>query len=75
MQYQSINTQLTLFQKLRNLDFILIFCILLLGFVSSLAMYSTDGGEFLFHTKSHIRGQNAIFILKALYEGKTPFAY
>ena len=53
MQYQSINTQLTLFQKLRNLDFILIFCILLLGFVSSLAMYSTDGGEFLFHTKSH----------------------
>ena len=54
MQYSSINNQLSFGQKIRNLDYILIICILLLGFISSLSMYSTDGGEFLFHTKSHI---------------------
>ncbi len=54
MQYSSINNQLSFGQKIRNLDYILMMCILLLGFISSLSMYSTDGGEFLFHTKSHI---------------------
>ena len=54
MQYSSINNQLSFAQKIRNLDYILMMCILLLGFISSLSMYSTDGGEFLFHTKSHI---------------------
>ena len=54
MQYSSFNSQLTFFQKLKNFDFILLSCILLLGIISSLTMYSTDGGEFLFHTKSHI---------------------
>ena len=29
------------------------FCILLLGSISLVTMYSTDGGEILFHTKSH----------------------
>ena len=29
------------------------FCILLLGSISLITMYSTDGGEILFHTKSH----------------------
>ena len=42
-----------LFQKLRNFDYILLACILLLGFISLTTMYSTDGGEILFHTKSH----------------------
>ena len=41
------------FKKIRNFDFILLFCILLLGFISFATMYSTDGGEVLFHTKSH----------------------
>ena len=54
MQYNSLNTQLTIFQKLRNFDFILLTCILLLGIISSFTMYSTDGGEVLFHSKSHI---------------------
>ena len=54
MQYNSYNTNLSFFQKLRNFDFILLFCIMLLGAISSLAMYSTDGGEILFHSKSHI---------------------
>ena len=42
-----------LLQKFRNFDYILFICILLLGFISLTTMYSTDGGEVLFHTKSH----------------------
>ena len=53
MQYNSFSTQQSFFQKLRNLDYLLLICILLLGLISSLTMYSTDGGEFLFHSKSH----------------------
>jgi len=45
---------MTFFQKLKNFDFMLLTCILFLGIISSISMYSTDGGEFLFHTKSHI---------------------
>ena len=41
------------FQKFKNFDYILLFCILLLGFISLATMYSTDGGKILFHTKSH----------------------
>ena len=41
------------FRKFRNLDIILLVCIFLLGFISFATMYSTDGGEILFHTKSH----------------------
>ena len=41
------------FQKFKNFDYILLVCILLLGFISLTTMYSTDGGKVLFHTKSH----------------------
>ncbi len=41
------------FRRIRGLDFILLFCILLLGVISLATMYSTDGGQVLFHTKSH----------------------
>ena len=47
------NNNFGLFQKFKNFDYVLFFCILLLGFISLIAMYSTDGGEILFHTKSH----------------------
>ncbi len=40
-------------QKFKNFDYILLACILLLGFISLATMYSTDGGKVLFHTKSH----------------------
>ena len=42
-----------LFQKFRDFDYILLTCILLLGLISLITMYSTDGGKILFHTKSH----------------------
>ena len=41
------------FNKFKNFDYILLTCILLLGFISLATMYSTDGGKILFHTKSH----------------------
>ena len=50
----SFNNQLSIFQKIMNFDYILLLCILLLGIISGLSMYSTDGGEFLYHSKSHI---------------------
>ena len=41
------------FQKFKNFDYILLVCILCLGFLSLTTMYSTEGGKILFHTKSH----------------------
>ena len=55
--------QLTFFQKLRSIDFVLVFCLLTLGIISSFSMYSTDGGEILYHTKSHIIRFSLFFIL------------
>ena len=52
-QHDKLNSELTFFQKLKNLDYVLLFCLLLLAAVSLLVMYSTDGGEILYHTKSH----------------------
>ena len=46
--------QLTFFQKLRSFDFILLTSILIIGIISCFSMYSTDGGELLYHSKSHI---------------------
>ncbi len=50
----SIQSHLTLKDKIISLDLILFFSILILGIVSFFAMYSTDAGEFAYHTKSHI---------------------
>ena len=52
-QYRRFNSEKTLFQKIRDLDYILLLSILLLSLISLFVMYSTDGGEILFHTKSH----------------------
>jgi rod shape determining protein RodA len=54
MMQSSFNTQLSFAQKVMGFDYTLLFCILLLGIISSFSMYSTDGGEILFHSKSHI---------------------
>ena len=51
---QRYSEQMTIFQKIRSFDYILIICILFLGIISSFSMYSTDGGEFLYHSKSHV---------------------
>ena len=50
----SIHSHLTLRDKIFSLDLILFFSILILGIISFFVMYSTDAGEFAYHTKSHI---------------------
>ena len=52
-QHDRLNNEITLFQKIKNLDYILLASIILLSVLSVLVMYSTDGGEILFHTKNH----------------------
>ena len=51
------------FEKVRSVDYLLIIIILILGVISSFAMYSTDGGKFLYHTKSHILRFGIFFAL------------
>ena len=53
-KYGSISTNLSLRDKILSLDFVLVVSVFLLGLVSFFAMYATDGGEFNYHTKSHI---------------------
>ena len=67
MQQNSFNTQSTFFQKIRNFDYILLICILLLGLISTFSMYSTDGGEILFHSKSHISKFFIFFIMMIFF--------
>ena len=50
----SIQSHLTLRDKIFSLDLTLFVSILILGIISFFAMYSTDAGEFAYHTKSHI---------------------
>ncbi len=49
--------------KIFSLDFVMILCIFLLGIISFFAMYSTDGGQFAYHTKSHMVRFFIFFIL------------
>jgi rod shape determining protein RodA len=48
-----IDSGLTFFQKIKSFDYVLLTSIFCLGIISLLSMYSTDGGEILYHTKSH----------------------
>ena len=59
----SIQSHLSLRDKIFSVDIVLFFSILILGIISLFAMYSTDGGEFLYHTKSHIVRFFVFFIL------------
>ena len=55
----SYSEQLTFFQKLRSLDYILLLCIVSIGIISGFSMYSTDGGELLYHSqKSYYKISN-----------------
>ena len=51
---KSFTSSLSIRDKILSLDYVLIFSVLILGIISMFAMYSTDGGEFKYHTKSHI---------------------
>jgi len=51
---RSIHSSSGLKDKIFSIDYVLVFSILVLGIISMFAMYSTDGGEFKYHTNSHI---------------------
>ena len=53
-EQSSYTEHIGFFKKLRSLDYILIICIISIGIISIFSMYSTDGGELLHHSKSHI---------------------
>ena len=61
-QTQSIDN-ISFFKKISSLDYTLIICILTIGIISCFAMYSTDGGEILYHTKSHLIRFVVFFIM------------
>ena len=62
-QPRSIQSSLSFRDKLFSIDYILVISILVLGIVSIFAMYSTDGGEFKYHTNSHILRFFIFFIM------------
>ena len=53
-QQQIYSNQLTFFQKVRSLDILLIISVIALGIIGVISMYSSEGGQFSYHTKSHI---------------------
>ena len=53
-EQSSYREQISFFQKLRSFDYILLICIISIGIISIFSMYSTDGGELLHHSESHI---------------------
>ena len=53
-QPRSIQSSMALRDRILSIDYILVVSILVLGIISMFAMYSTDGGEFKYHTNSHI---------------------
>ena len=62
-QPRSIQSSLSFRDKFFSIDYVLVISILILGIVSMFAMYSTDGGEFKYHTKSHIIRFSIFFIM------------
>ena len=63
LNQSSFSNNYTFFQKVRSIDYLLLFCIFIVGIISCLAMYSTDGGEFLYHTKNHALRFITFFIM------------
>ena len=58
-----IHSILSFADKIYSMDYILLFLVLMLGVISMFAMYSTAGGKFDYHTKSHILRFAVFFML------------
>ena len=67
LQQFTYSEQLTFIQKIKRLDIWLILCILLLGCVGTVAMYSSDGGEFSYYTKNHIIRFTVFFLMMLFF--------
>ena len=62
-QHSRLNSDQSFIQKIKNLDYILLICLILLSALSLVIMYSTDGGEILYHTKSHFTKITVFFAM------------
>ena len=62
-QPRSIQSSLSLRDKIVSIDYVLVFSVLILGVISMFAMYSTDGGELKYHTESHIIRFTIFFVM------------
>ena len=64
MFFQSqLSNQLTFFQKIKSIDYILLLCVLVIGVISGFAMYISEGGELLYHTKSYLIRFSVFFLM------------
>ena len=66
LQQRIYSDQLTFFQKVRSFDGLLIISVLALGIIGIISMYSSDGGQFSYYTKSHIIRFVIFFLLMLL---------
>ncbi len=66
-----LNTQFseekTFLEKVKSFDFVLLITVFLIGVISCFAMYSTDGGEFKYHTNSHILKFSIFFVMFMIF--------
>jgi rod shape determining protein RodA len=53
-QNNLLTQDLSIIQKIKNVDYLLLACIFILSLISLISMYSTDGGQILYHSQSHI---------------------
>ena len=60
---RTFTDRITFFQKVRSLDYWLLLCIILLGFLSTLAMYSSEGGNLLHYSKNHLSRFSLFFFM------------
>ena len=58
-----LSNQSTFLQKIKSIDYILLLCVLVIGVISGFAMYISDGGELLYHTKSHLIRFSVFFLM------------
>ena len=54
LQNNLLTQDLSIIQKIKNVDYLLLVCIFILSLISLISMYSTDGGQILYHSQSHI---------------------
>ena len=54
---------LNIFDKILAFDFTLLFLVFVLGIISLFAMYSSERGNFSYHTQSHLYRFGVFFLL------------
>ena len=57
------NSQYSFFDKLKSIDYFLVFLILILAAISFMVMYSIDGGKIAYYTKNHFIRFSVFFVL------------